>query len=352
MTSTPDIKNDHSASRASQLYVVTKYETLKLLRSRRLLWVILGSLVLVTVAFVLPTTYGGPYAGHREATLNLEPYSSDQRPEYRCVAFLSEKGLDRSSIAIHVNGTLLPTSEYYVSNDSSGAILFRSNLLLSEVVAGYDFSTSSEQFAMTLLDFMQLFVAFIAVFLGSDAIVREFAEHTGLIAFTNPVRREIMMLGKFVSGLLVGALALVVYYVALAGLSFAILGTVAEYLPLSLGFAILYCFFCLAFAFLVSSASKGIAPSVVLSFLVLLLVLPSVQMAGEQGTKEMWFLPSYAAGTMRYSLQFEHYPQDVTQGVQPLFYPDLTLSTVVLILYGTLSLLAGGYLFTRREMNS
>ena len=350
MTSSRDKKTGHSVKATSQLCTVTRYEFLKLLRSRRLLGVILGSIVLVAVAYVLPTTYGGPYAGHRETRLFLEPYSHELYPGYSCIAYITTEGLDPSSIVVHANGSLLSPSDYFLMNDSSGVILFKPNLLLSDVVADYDFSTTPEQFAITLLEFMQVFIAFVAVFLGSDAIIREFSEHTGFITFTNPVRREIIMLGKFVSSLLVGTLALFVYYVALASLSYVALGAVAEYLPLSLWYAILFYFLCLAFAFLVSSASRGIAPSVVVTFLILLLILPAVQMAGEEGAKDMWFLPSFAAGVIKYSLQFEHYPQDVTQGGQPLFYPDLALSAVVLTAYGMIFLLVCGYMFSRREM--
>jgi len=345
-----DGENGHSANVATQLYTVIRYETLKLLRSRRLLGVVVCSIILAGVAYALPTTYNGPYAGHRETRLYLEPYSSELMPEYTCIAFVTTTGLDPLSFVVQVNGSQISPSEYLVFSDGSGAILFKPNLLLSDVVVDYDFSTTPEQFAITLLDFMPMFIAILAVFLGSDSITREFSERTGFITFTNPVRKEILMLGKFASGLSGGALALFVYYIVLAGLSYFTLGSVIVYLPLSLGYAILYMFFCLAFAFLVGSVSRGITPSVVVTFAMLMLILPAVQIAGEERGENMWFVPGFAAGVVKYSLQYGHYPQDVTQGGASIFYPHLMLSAGVLAVYGLVLLLICGYLFSRREM--
>jgi ABC-type transport system involved in multi-copper enzyme maturation permease subunit len=296
--------------------------------------------------------YGDPYAGHQETPLYLEPFSSEQRPEFRCIAFVTTTGLDASSVVIYVNGSILSPYEYSVSNDSSGAILFRPNLLLSDVVADYRFSTNPEQFAITLLELMPMFIAVLAVFLGSDLLIREFSEHTGFITFTTPARRDIIMLGKFISAMAGGAVALLIFYVALTSLSYFTLGSVATYIPLSLGFAILYLSSCLSLAFLIGSLSRGIAPSVVVTFAVLLLILPAIQMAGEGGGNNMWFIPTFAAGVIGYSLQFEHYPQDLTQGGTPIFYPHLGLSITVLVAYCLVSLLVCSYLFSRREMRN
>ena len=126
---------------------------------------------------------------------------------------------------------------------------------------------------MMLMDFI---IAVIAILFAATTIVSEFEERTALITFTKPIRRSSIFLGKFVATSLIGALFVIIYFMAVALISLCVTGEIASELFTSMGLALLYMMGVTGVALLLSSVMKKSSNATLIAFVVLIVILPII----------------------------------------------------------------------------
>jgi ABC-2 type transport system permease protein len=330
-----------------QMITVTRYELLKHMRSKRLVGSIAVIALIVTLIYIIPPALSNPYAGHMTQTLEFRPQG------FMGYAFLNNSNPTNSSIVIHVNGTLLPHTNWTYES-SMNAVMFYQNLSGKQIVADFDFKQTSQDFAERFMQFANTLVVILVTFFGADAIVSEYQNRTAYLLFPNPVSREIMFAGKFIASFIASLTMVGLFYILTMSLSFATLGDVAKYLPLSFCFAALFLVACLAVAFFVSSILKGSTGAIILTFFMFLMILPIVQSVGMLSGAKMWFLISFMGDLPTTTLSWDNYPVDSSSTQFGFtfynFYPDPGTSIAVMLAYLLIFSVLTIFLFRRKQL--
>ena len=133
-------------------------------------------------------------------------------------------------------------------------------------------------------------------FLGGDALAVDLAGGPGYLMLTLPVRRRILLLGRYVAAAISGFGIALVYYAIAVGAALYFYGTVPPEVLVSLGAAFLFGLAVLAVAFFFSSFFRNPSVAVVASLLILILGFPIVTAVGTFTGIEPWFSLDYGAG--------------------------------------------------------
>jgi ABC-2 type transport system permease protein len=96
-----------------------------------------------------------------------------------------------------------------------------------------------------------------AVFFAGDAIAGEFEGKTGFLLFTNPVKRYVLWIGKYLAGFIAVALMILFTYIIIAISLLVIYQEVPFEILKSFGLCILFASATLSLTFLFSAISKG-----------------------------------------------------------------------------------------------
>jgi len=132
-----------------------------------------------------------------------------------------------------------------------------------------------------------------ATLFASTVIVSEFEERTALILFTRPVKKTTIFLGKFIACFVLEAFWMIVFYGLMCLVSLILAGSVAGDVGVSLGVALAYLLAASSVAILISSVMKKSSVCTVVTFLVLLLVIPLISMVvANAGNIDTWFMLS------------------------------------------------------------
>jgi ABC-2 type transport system permease protein len=108
-----------------------------------------------------------------------------------------------------------------------------------------------------LLTFGASMAALGAVFFAGDAIAGEFEGRTGFLLFTNPIKRELLWIGKYLASFIAVALLMIFTYIIMAIALLAIYHKVPMEIFQSFGMAMFYAAATLSTTFLFSAISKG-----------------------------------------------------------------------------------------------
>lgn len=235
-------------------------------------------------------------------------------------------------------------------------------VLISALVIG----EAAQPFTSTMGGYASLastLVIVAATLFAGDAIVSEFQGRTGYLLFPNPVKRSSIFLGKFLSAVLAMVLVVVIYFGVAIGISAAVSSDL-EHLELafaSLGLALLYSVAAVGLGMLVSSFMKGSTGSLILTFFLLFLILPSVD--GVFSLVDYPPTPSltFAAGAIAAVLSVP-YPPETDVMVIPLeglgdfvtyiHTPPVMTAVVVMIAWALVTAVLAYFLFRRREMSA
>ncbi|MCG7844694.1 MAG: ABC transporter permease, partial [Methanomassiliicoccales archaeon] len=188
-----------------------------------------------------------------------------------------------------------------------------------------------------------LLVLGVTMFAG-DSIVSEFQNRTGYLLFPNPVKREVIFLGKYLSTLSIVFVMLLSYYGVAAILTLVSTGGGTELWLYSMLFAMCYGVAAAALGFFLSSIFKGSTGALVLTFFTLLMILPLVQGIFMINQTEPTFVLTYASGPISYLMSSPYPTGD--------YIPDVGTSLVVIAIYTLVLLVLGLLFFKRREMVS
>ena len=63
--------------------------------------------------------------------------------------------------------------------------------------------------------FFGFILIFLAIFYGADSISSEFEDRTGLLLFPNPIKRETIVIGKYLASILMSTTVILIYYLIL-----------------------------------------------------------------------------------------------------------------------------------------
>jgi ABC-2 type transport system permease protein len=342
----------------AQMLTVTKYEMLKYLRSRRLVGCIAVITLIVALIYVIPLALNQPYSGHITMELQMKPNLFDPSGSSSYDSLNHSHILDES-IVISIDGTEIPRTTNWTYSSAGNVVMIYQNVTAlagKQVVADFDFKEPAKNFASNFMQFASTLIIICIVFFGADALVSEYQTRTAYLLFPNPVKKEVMFLGKFLASFIASLLMVGLFYGLIVVLSLLSVGGVAFYLPLSFAFATLFLLSILAVAFFISSVMKGSTGAIVLTFFLMFMILPIVQSVGMISGMKMWFLVTFTGDLASTSLSWDHYPVDSVENFPGMgftlynYYPDPGTSVAVMVAYLIVFAALSMYLFKRKEL--
>jgi len=211
--------------------------------------------------------------------------------------------------------------------------------------------------------FMNMYAGYVAILVivgatlfAGDAIVSEFQNRTGYLLFPKPVKRWVLLAGKFLASMAAMFLVLLVYYAIVLALGLVITGGFSVLGVESLLLAMMYSVAALSVGYLISSIMSGTTGAQVLTFAMFLFIFTMVVRLLTVGDVKPWFILTFAGDVIGYITQ-EPYPVEVTPtGEGPIavssFVPDVGVSMAVMVVYVLASLALTYFFFKRREMSA
>lgn len=228
-------------------------------------------------------------------------------------------------------------------------------------IVGDGLSGTSGSVFSSYIGYTSFLVMLGATLFASYTIVSEFEERTALILFTRPIRRSSIFLGKLAACYVLVAAVMVVYYAVSLAIAYMVGGTmVTSFLP-SLAMCLLFVFAASGVAMLVSSLFKKGGTSAVITFIVILLLLPVISAVLSTAGIDTWFMLDSAMGSITTSI-----PEYVAQSNETLtglaealgivISPDMLTqpadcleSGAVMLTWGLVTLALSFLVFSRRE---
>ncbi len=157
------------------------------------------------------------------------------------------------------------------------------------------------EYLSNYLVYTGLFVVLAAAFFGGDALSVDFSTGAGYYMLVLPIRRSVLLAGRYAAATLVTLAVIGVYYV------FGTVGAVYFFgaasvpwtlLAGSLGIAIVFALAALSVAFCVSAFVRSPSAGVLVTVLALYVGFVTLQATMELAGVEPWFSLSYAGGAM------------------------------------------------------
>jgi len=216
---------------------------------------------------------------------------------------------------------------------------------------GIAYATEPNQFVSTFAGFSSLLVVLGAVLFAADALVSEHEKRTGYFLFPNPVRREVLVVGKLAASLLTSAVVISLYYAAATIAARVITGSTTWEIGLSYLYSLAYVAAVVGVAFLLSSIFKTTVSATVLTFFLFTLIFGIVSAILPLADIDPWFLPTSASGIIGNVLAPAS-PFPGPGGGFPTFVPDVMTSLLVFAAYFVAGSVLAVLLFRRRELSS
>ncbi len=209
--------------------------------------------------------------------------------------------------------------------------------ILYQGVDAYRATTTLPHFLASGLSSIGFEVALVAAFFGGDAISTDFGSPTGYFSLVQPVRRSVLLLGRYLGAFLVSLAVTLIYVAVIFGTGAALFGGLPGTAATALGLAVLVVVAYLALAFFLSSLFRRPVVSTIATVLLLWLAFPVVTTFIQTAGVEPWFMPDYAALSVTQALEaLPHHSNlvvksgNLTLTVQQ-FYPFLAEGAVVLV---------------------
>jgi ABC-2 type transport system permease protein len=245
-------------------------------------------------------------------------------------------------VAVFLLMTLLP----YLLGDDLGATS-------GEVLSGY-------------VSFISFLAILAATLFSSVIIVSEFEERTALILFTRPVKKTSIFVGKFLGCFALEAIVVVGFYAAITAVSY--IAPAEKFIPsgllTSLGFALLFMLAASGVAVFLSTVMKKGSSSAIMTFIVLLMILPMISMImSSAGGIDTWFMLDYVSDSISNSIpeyvdltnanidaMIDQYP-DMANMLDRMKVeaPDVLKTTVAAVAWSIVSLVLAWVAFIRKE---
>jgi ABC-2 type transport system permease protein len=359
-----------------QIPIVWSYELLKYLRSWRIVASIAIVVAILALIYILPPALGSPYNGTDEdVTILVEDFSAlnitmPGFPTPQSFGSINRSVIDLDSLQLFVNGTPYPSNDganwifleidfadelpsFMGGTPKLKALIFMENLTGTEVTATYDWTTSREDFDSLFLGFASILVIICATFFAADALVGEFQSRTGYLIFPNPLKREVLFLGKFGASMTAGTLVVVLFYAGLALLSYVTVGGVDDDFIASMLYAEEFLLAATAVGYLISSVLKGTTGATVLTFLLFMIILPIIDGVSSFAGVKIEASLTFAANVMTY-IVMDPYPVDASIDAFGVtiysYYPNPTSAAIVMLAYALVCMGISMFLFRRKQL--
>lgn len=222
-------------------------------------------------------------------------------------------------------------------------------------LGGVDFVDSANEFASSGLMLIPFLIVISAVLFAGDAISSEFERKTGLLLFSTVQSRASILLGKYIAALIAILIGTSLYY-AVVLLEIIIiygLGDIPIELVQSYFIAFIYTTSVLSVVFLMSSLFNRSMISTVLSFFILIMLLPAIGAAFTAASIEPWFILSYYSSLIT-NVLFTGSSGFVTNvhGMDILadYSPDIYIGIAIMIAYTIVLLTSSIVLLNRKDM--
>jgi ABC-2 type transport system permease protein len=192
-------------------------------------------------------------------------------------------------------------------------VLFVDVVVTSLNIAYHSSGASASDYLYSAIGAMPTFGVIVGAFIGGDALAMDFGSGTGYFMLVLPVRRIVLLLGRYTAAFLASfALILVYFAISLSGAAwfYGVLGLPWLDVAESLGIAALFALAVLAAAFLFSSFFRNPAISIVATILVLFLAFDIIDGILSITAVEPWFSLLYAGQAV--ALVFESQPHLTT----------------------------------------
>lgn len=238
------------------------------------------------------------------------------------------------------------------------ALILVVNMVLPPAL-GNSYSKDAAAFANGFISFMPTVIIIIATLFAGDAIVSEFQGRTGYLLFPNPVKRSSLYAGKYLAAFGLGASLLVLYYGVVAILALAVTGSVSDLMFWSFLLAVLYTAATISVGFMISSLLKGSTGALILTFALLLMIMPMISGILSLTDVKPDFLLSFAGDSIGSMMQIP-YPHDTQMTFEANgqvmtvwnYYALPWTATAVMLVYGVVAFVLGFLAFRKREMVS
>ena len=211
---------------------------------------------------------------------------------------------------------------------------------------GIKYASEPNAFVSTFAAFSGVLVVLGGVLFAADALVSEHEKRTGYFLFPNPVRREVLVLGKLAASLFTSAAIISLYYLAAAIAALAITGASSWAIGLSYAYSLAYMAAVIGVAYLVSASFKTTVAATVLTFFLFTLIFMIVQGVLTLGKIDPWFVPTAASGIIGDVLSSSR----VGPGGFGGYVPDAATSLLVFAGYFVAGSVLSILLFRRREL--
>ena len=378
MTMTPPNESSHGKlpNDLAQIQVVWSYELLKYLRSWRIIASIAIVIAMLALLYALPPALGQPYSGTDEnRKVWIESFEKlniafPLGPQPQSFGALNRSIIDSDTVQLFVNGTPYPSNNganwlfiqlafadelpsFMGGSFKLNAVIFMENLTGSSVTATYDWTTSQEDFSFMFLSFANILVVVCATFFGADALVGEFQNRTGYLIFPNPLKREVLYIGKFCASMTAGILIVVMFYAGMAALSYIAVDGVDDDFVASLLFALEFLLAATAVGYLISSVLKGTTGATVLTFLLFIIIMPIVDGVSIFAGSKIEASLTFASSAMMYIIM-DPYPIDTSNDMYGFtvhsYYPTPSTAAIVMMAYAVIAIAISLFLFRRKQL--
>jgi ABC-2 type transport system permease protein len=195
-----------------------------------------------------------------------------------------------------------------------------------------------------ILSFGAQLAALGAVFFAGDAIAGEFEGKTGFLLFTNPIRREVLFIGKYIAGLISVSLLVIFTYIVIA-VSLAIIYHEVPYQIFgSLGLCLLYAAAVLSITFLFSAVSRGSMGATIMTLLFIWVLSGIVESVLALTNNPYWFMISAGGDSINLPYgSFRELIQGLNMGgAMGGNFSNIAPLTIGMAIWGMIIYLAGG----------
>lgn len=232
-------------------------------------------------------------------------------------------------------------------------------ILVIPPLQGQDYPSDSAKFAGMFVQRVWILIIIGSTLFAGDSLVSEFQQRTGYLLFPNPVKKRVLFVGKFAASAGVMFSALAVFYSIVTIIVVAIDGSISSLMAASFGLALLFAVAALAIGYLISSFMKGSTGALILTFALLLMILPIVDTVATLSKAKPDFSLTFSSGVIGYIMETP-YPTDFVQNIDfggrtfefLNYYPDVSLSIMIALAYSALAITLAIWLFNRREMTA
>jgi ABC-type transport system involved in multi-copper enzyme maturation permease subunit len=165
-------------------------------------------------------------------------------------------------------------------------------------IPGQIFGGNVNDFFSAAFSFVSLLIVLTASFFGGDAVAVDFGSQGGYFTLVLPIRRPVLLLGRYIAAFIAGFALLVLQYGILSLLALHYFGTLSWQFGESFGLAVLYLLAILSLAFALGAFFRRPIVALVATILLVLFGFAIADSVVVAAGYEPWMFADYAGGSI------------------------------------------------------